>query len=158
MMWPQRALLHGGDDRPAAQERGPRVDAHDEIEPLRRRVGQRPPPQRTGVVDEDVDAAEALEGAGGDGLDLRLVAHVARHGQRPAAGRLDLGGDLVDRAGELLRRGLAARGDDDGAARPRQAERDGPADAAARAGDDGDSILEGGHGSETLDAGARLGA
>ena len=89
---------------------------------------------RARVVDADVDAAEAL-GRLRDGVrDGVGVAHVADDRQRLPAGRLDLLGGGVDRAGQL-RVGLGGLGQQRhvGAVAGR-AQRDREADAAAAAG------------------------
>ena len=70
------------------------------------------------------------------GLDLLVEANVARNGERLSARRLDLRGGGVDRAGNFRVFGDALGGDDDIGAVARGAQRDGEADAAARAGDE----------------------
>ncbi|SCG09406.1 hypothetical protein GA0115255_125322 [Streptomyces sp. Ncost-T6T-2b] len=71
---------------------------------------------------------------------LLVVGDVAEVGDGPAAGRADLGGDLLGGCGGRLA-GAVAAGlpvvvDDDGRAEPGQFEGFGAAEAAARAGDD----------------------
>ena len=79
----------------------------------------------------------------GDRLgDLRLVADVAQHRQRLAAGRLDLLGRRVDRARQFrMRLGGLGRDRDIGAV-ARRAQRDGQADAARAARDEQRLALE----------------
>ena len=70
-----------------AEERAARVDLVHQVEALHRRVERAGEADRRGVVDEDVDAAEALDRRGDRRLDLRLVADVGRDRERLAAGR-----------------------------------------------------------------------
>ncbi len=100
-------------------------------------------PQDAGVVHQDVDAAERLDRRGDDLVGIGRIADRDRRGDGLPA----FGLDLVD---DLLRGpGVAARAiernpdvvDDDLGAFFRQHQRNGAADAAARAGDDGDFVL-----------------
>ena len=85
---------------------------------------------RAGIVHDDIDAPEGLGGLGDRLDDALLVADIDHQGQALAAGRLDLGGGGVDRAGELgVRLGRLGRDGDIGTV-PRCPERDGEADAA----------------------------
>ena len=87
---------------------------------------------RAGVVDADVDAAEALDGLrDGAASTCVVVADVADDRQRAAAGRLDLLGRRVDRALELGVRLGGLRDQRDVRAVARGAQRDREADAAA---------------------------
>ena len=94
------------------------------------------------VVDQQVDPPEPLERLGRHALDLVGVAHVDRHGEGPNAECLHLGGDGEDGTGELLRRFGTLRRDHDIAPLPGQPDGDGPPDAPAGPGDDGDTALE----------------
>ena len=92
------------------------------------RVGQA---DGAGIVDADVDAAEF-----GDGLvdrrdHLRLVADVAEHRQRLAAGGAHLVGGGVDRALQFRMRLRGLRGNRDIGAVARGAQRDRKPNAAA---------------------------
>src|SRR5690606_31258556 len=64
-------------------------------------VGQRDVPERADgadadVVDPDVDAAEAFQGAGAEGLHLVRIADVGGHRERCSTGRLAFCGDLAE--------------------------------------------------------------
>ena len=89
-----------------------------------------------GVVDQDVDGAEARLGRGGRGRHRVHVAHVGGHGQHAHAG----GG--VDLLGRLLQRVLAAREQDDVHALVGEPARDVLADALAGTGDERDAAFE----------------
>jgi hypothetical protein len=94
-----------------------------------------------GVVDDDVDTAEGVEGAL---HDLVAVLDGVIVGDRGAAGGLDLVDDLVGGRRRLALAGEAAAevvDDDLGAAR-RQEQRVGAAQAAAGARDDRDLAIE----------------
>src|SRR5690606_17093010 len=90
---------------------------------------------RRGAVDEDVDAAEGLYGAGGEGGDGRVVAGVGGDGEGLSAGRADGGGGLVEV-------GLLAGGEDDAGAGGGERLGRGAPDAPAGAGDEGDLAVE----------------
>ena len=107
--------------------------------------------RRAGVVDDDVDAAEALEDLVGQRVDGSDVGHVGHRGQHLDAERRALVGDRVDvpPAGGLLVVGVASRvaagaGEHDVAAGPGQLDGDRPADRAhpARPGDHCDLAVE----------------
>src|SRR5262249_20850013 len=114
-----------------------------QVEPLRRSVEDAGPVQGARVVDQHVDPPEPLEGLGRHALNLVGVPHVDLHGEGAGAERLHLGGDREDGAGEFRRRFGALRRDHDGAPLPGQPEGDGPSDAAAGPGDDGDLAGQG---------------
>jgi hypothetical protein len=114
----------------------PCVDAHHTVEASHRGVRDRLPEQGSGVVDEDVDAAEAIE-RGPDGRRHRvLVAHVYLDRKRTTPQRFDLCGRGVDRPREPGVRLHRLRRDHDVGALPRQGQRDAPPDAARRARDE----------------------
>jgi hypothetical protein len=88
-----------------------------------------------GVVDQNVDGADLGLDALDEGAHAGRVRHVAGHGGRLAAG------------GANVRRGLFGAGgvaavDDDMGAGFRQSAGQRPADAAGRAGDEGDAAVE----------------
>ena len=92
------------------------------------------------VVHQDVDAAELRQGGLDHGVDAGLVGHVAADGEGPAA-RASRSRSTVSwmlPGSRSLGADLAAGGDDDVRAFPREAQRDGLADAPAGAGDDRD--------------------
>ena len=89
-----------------------------------------------GVVDEIVDAAEFLERRLRHRVDRGGIGDVGNCDERAAARRFDLLHHLV-RFGAVL-----AHVDHDRAARGRELERDGAADAAPGAGDDRDAVLQ----------------
>ena len=142
---PAVALLAHLDPRRAGHvERPPQVDVDDGVEQLRRHVVERLVAQDAGVVDDDVDPSEGVDGRLDDGLATLGRGHAAGVGDRDAAEVVDLlGGGL----GRPLAAALAADrraqvvDDDLGAAR-RQQERVLAAEAPAGAGDDCDSVLE----------------
>ena len=68
-----------------AEERAAHVDAEHQVEALHRRRGGAGEADRARVVDEDVDAAEALRGRLDRGLHRVFVADVAGDRQRVAA-------------------------------------------------------------------------
>ena len=68
------------------QERAARVDLVHQVEALDRRVERAGQVDGRGVVDQHVDAAEALDRGLSPPPDLRLVTHVHGHRQRLAAG------------------------------------------------------------------------
>ena len=89
-----------------------------------------------GVVDEQVDAAEGLAGGGEGALHVALAGHVHRHGERLAAGVLDLADHrlrLVGRADVVDRHRGAVRG---------ELEADPLADARVAAGDERAAAVE----------------
>ena len=98
---------------------------------------------RAGVVDADVDAAEALDRLRDRGRDLLLVADVADDRQRLAARLLDRLGRRVDRALELGMRLGGLRDQGHVRAVAGRANRDRKADAAAAAGDEEGLALRG---------------
>ena len=88
-----------------------------------------------GVVDQDVDAAEDVRGAGDERLDRRGVADVGDDAEGADAGLTQLGLGLAQSL-------LAAGAEGDVAALSSEGEADRPADAATAARDDGDLVLE----------------
>ena len=92
-------------------------------------------PQRR-IVDEDIDAAEMLFRGLRHRLHGRGVGDIADMDQRLAA----LGRDLA--RNRICFGAIAARIDQNGSAALRQRQRDGTADVAPRAGDDGDLAAE----------------
>ena len=115
----------------SAQEGAARIDALHQIVALDRRLERAGQIDGARVVDEDIDAAEGLDGPGDRVIDLGLLADVDLERQRLAAGRLDLLGRAVNGAGQLGMRLDGLGGDRDVGAVARGAQRDGQADAAA---------------------------
>src|SRR5439155_12987648 len=68
-----------------------------------------------------------------EGADRHGIAHVGRNDERPRAGRLS-------RQRRRLQEVLATAGEDDRVALSQQGKRDGPADSASGARDDGDLV------------------
>ena len=98
------------------------MELHDDI-PCKTRAD----PQRVG--------AWRLDGRGDQGVDVGLVGDVDALGRRRSS-------RVCDELGGLGRGGVVDVGADDGGAGFGQAARDGAADAASRAGDDGDAVRE----------------
>jgi hypothetical protein len=91
------------------------------------------------VVEPNVDATEALDGAAPEFLDLVLAGDVGLHDQGRAAERLALARGLFEHPGAPGR-------EDDGRAALGEGVRGGAADAAGSAGDDGDrGFIQRGH-------------
>jgi hypothetical protein len=119
-------------------ERGHEVDVEHGLELLVRHLLDRRVPGVAGIVDDDVEPAERI----GGGLD-------------EAIGKARFGDAAVDRDGfaarrlDLVSHGVARRGievvDDDARPFAGEFQGDGPSDAAARSGDQGDLSLELGH-------------
>jgi hypothetical protein len=119
-----------------AQERAARVDLVHQVVALHRRLERAGERDGAGVVHEDVDATEGLDGLGDGGVDRRVLADVHGDRERLAARLLHVLGCRVDRARQLRVR-LGRLGDDhDVRAVLGGAEADGVSDAAARAGDE----------------------
>jgi len=123
------------------------VDPDDRVPLLLGGVDQHPVAHEAGIVHEDVEPAEGVDGLPHHLRGLREVGHVRAVGDGPSAERLDLGDDLVGR-----RLGLLARErdtevvDHDGRTLTSELEGMRAADAAARSGDDGNASIEQSHG------------
>ena len=105
-----RGVLEVGEARLGEPERAPHVDLED-LAPLHEvdRVERLERVHAERVVDEHVEPAELVDGAGDERRDLLGVDEVGRHRERPAAVGLDLGLHL----GEVV--GVAGRQHDGGA-------------------------------------------
>ena len=111
-----------------------RLTASASLNPFRRHVGAGPRfAKRAGIVEGDVEPAEALGRSGDEGAVVGLVADVAGQGHGLAAGGLDLGD-------ERRKLGLPPRPDHHLCAFRGEQPRGDAADAGARAGDDGDLV------------------
>jgi hypothetical protein len=131
---------HGREDRSAAEKRRAGVDAHHQVEAFGGGFHHVAPEHGPGVVHEDVDAPEPIDGPRHHRLDLRFVADVEFDRQRLGAQRRDLVGDGVDRAGQRLRL-FTLRGDDDAAPGPGQPQGARTPNPPARPRDNGDPTL-----------------
>ncbi|MCY1532766.1 hypothetical protein D9M68_680550 [compost metagenome] len=133
------ARQHGGD----AVEHALDVDVDGAVPLVDLELVQRRQRHHARVVDQHVDAAEGLDGGGGELFQIGALGHVGGDGDGFAAGLADLGDDLVEPVG------AAGREHHLGAARGQVARRR-FAQAAAGTGDDGnlalDVVLNGGHG------------
>ena len=78
-----------------------RVDRVHQVEALHRRRKRAGQADRTGVVDQDIDAAEMGRGLGRGFANPYLVAHVDHEGKRVAACGANFLGRRVDGAGQL---------------------------------------------------------
>ena len=113
-----------------------RIDLMHQIEAAHVGLRNRRELDGAGIVDHDVDAAEARRGLVERGLHRGFLAHVDLQSQRPPAGFLDLGGGGVDGAFELGMRLNCLGGDGDIGAVGGGLERDRQPDAARAAGDE----------------------
>src|SRR5439155_11117478 len=122
------------------QERAAGVDVEHEVVAAGVEIGDRRQVDRAGVVDHEVDTAEALDRGVDESGDVVLVSDVADNCQRGAAGALDLGGGGVDGARQprvgLV--GLCEQGDV--GAGPGDRDGDGETDAAAASGDEDGAV------------------
>src|SRR5262249_20318440 len=122
-------LAHMGDDGTARQPGAAEIDRHHAVplggvDLIERRARHRHGGEDRGVVDEDVDAAVALDRASGHFRDARLLGDVGAHGEathlrRHALGRrpVELGDDdggalLCKPAGICFADAVPATGDD----------------------------------------------
>ncbi|GAB7304365.1 hypothetical protein MAFF212519_22430 [Clavibacter michiganensis] len=137
-------LAHDGEDLLEAEEHAAQVDRDDLVELRGREVlGEVLAALDAGVVEEAVDAAEALDGLAHVGVDVGLLRHVGEHGEDRGVGRRGRhGGDGVDQAalGDVHEGELRALGG--------EAHGGGAAEAGSSAGDEDDLVGEagGGHG------------
>jgi hypothetical protein len=99
------------------------------------RVEERRRDLPTGVVDEDVESTELLDGAVDHAGKRAEIFHVGGIADRSPAVRFD-------RLGNALDVGLGARDDGDGGTGLGQPASDAGTDASAAAGDEGDLVLE----------------
>ena len=90
-------------------------------------------PEQAGVADENIELAPALEDRGAEPVERRKIGDVAGNERRLAAERADF---VIQRFERALG---AGQGDDMGAA-ARQLQRNGAADAARRASDEGECV------------------
>ena len=122
------------------------VDADDRVPLVLGHREDHPVAQDARVVDEDVQLAERGDRQLDQFPGLFVVGHVTDVGDRAAARRADLVGDLLGGAGRRLAGTVPARlavvVDDDGRAEPGEFQRLGPAEPAARAGDDRGQALQ----------------
>ena len=109
------------------------VEAEGLLQEAGRGVEQRPRHGAAHVVDDDVEAAELVEGRLGQGGHEVEVGQVAGHDDGAAAGGLD----LLGHGAQLV---LGAGGQHDVGTRLGQRHRGGGADAAPAGGDDGDLV------------------
>jgi hypothetical protein len=124
------------------------LDAIHQVEPLHRHLGDGAEVDRRGIVHDDVDAAELLDGFGHRRLHGVRIADVPDDGQRLAAGLFEFLGRGVHGARQLGVR-LGGFGDQrDVGAVLRGPLGDGQADSAAGARDEHGFALQGplGHG------------
>jgi hypothetical protein len=107
-----------------------------QVEPLDRRVPRARQADGGGVVDEDVDSAERLDGPGHGLLDVRLVPDVDGDRERTPTCPFDIFRGALNRTRQLRMRRGGLCSDDDLRAIARGPQRDGLPDAAAGAGDE----------------------
>lgn len=81
-----------------------RIDPLHQLEPLERRIGNRRPPYRTRIVDQNIQPTTAnTYGLVHQVIDLGGVAHIDLDGVGGAAGEGDFAGDGVDGGGGGVR-------------------------------------------------------
>jgi hypothetical protein len=107
------AALKGRDAALGHQEGAARVDVVHQVVALHLRCKRRRRADGAGVVDADIDAAEALHRRIHGGLHLVLEADIADQGQCLTAHGLDFLRGRVDRAGQLRVRLRSFGGDGD---------------------------------------------
>src|SRR5579883_279129 len=116
-------------------EAGLQIDRERLLQHFRRHLVDRRPGIDAGIVDDDVEPAEARRCRLDDAKDGRAIADIEDKGARLAARRGDL-------PGNALRRLAAAIGDRNGGSRESEEPGDGGTDAASRAGDQRDLAVE----------------
>jgi len=118
------------------QEGAAGIDLMHQIEAAHIGVGHRRALDRTGVVDDDVEAAKARDGLFDRTLNLRLFAHIDHQRQRLAAGFADFLGRGEDRARQFRVRLVGLGRDGNVRAVACGAQRNRQPDAARGAGDE----------------------
>src|SRR5947207_1917923 len=117
-----------------AEERAGQVDVDDRfpllVAQILERHGRGSGPR---VVEQQIEPTELRLRPSEEGADRHGIAHVGRNDERPRAGRLS-------RQRRRLQEVLATAGEDDRVALSQQGKRDGPADSASGARDDGDLV------------------
>ena len=134
MTRPQRFLQHGPEKRLGEQKRAGEVGREHVVPVGALHAHHEAVAGDAGVVDEDLDFAEAIEDGLGAGLDGVFAGHVEGEGSRLAAGR----GDLRRHFGEL---GFVASRERDSCSGLCQLQRTGASNALAGSGDQRDSSL-----------------
>ncbi len=129
-----------------AQEAAAAVDLLHQVEALHRRVQRAAQPDRAGVVDQDVDAAEGIDGGGHRGAHLLLFADVALERQRAPACGLDRRRGAVDGARQFGIGHVRLGGNGDVGTVAGGAQGDGQADPARGTGDEQSLAGKRGHG------------
>ncbi len=119
-----------------AQEIADQVDIHHKPPRFGVKLFNRAGAQNAGIADQYVQPPELVHGALYHSLNLRLVGHVDRDGQRATIRA------LADRRGRLVRRLAVNVGDDHVRPFLRQAETEGLAQALTSAGDDADLVQQ----------------
>ena len=114
---------------------GADVDPHHEVEALGRRLEDGLRPDGSGVVDQNVEAAELGDGALDQVANGVLVADIGGDGEGAPPQGADGVRGFVDAAGQAFGGLLALGGHHDIRAFLREADRQRPADAAAGSGD-----------------------
>ena len=144
---PAASCPHVGDAGADEEEGSAQVDLPDEVEVAGLDGLDGAGDEDGGVVHEDVDAAPFLDDAVDARGDALGVAHVHAHSEGFATVAADGIGDGVDGAGEALVADLlGAGGNGDFRASGGEGDRNVLADAAAGAGDDGDTTVKRSHG------------
>ncbi len=120
--------LHESDGLLGTQEGAGQIDVDDGlplvVAQLLHRYGRRP---GAGIVEQQIEPAEALFGLCEQGADRRRIGHIGGDGKHPAAGGNTSRHCLVERLGP-------AAGEDDRIARRLKGQRNGPPDTASGAG------------------------
>ena len=95
-MWPRRWSLHVGDGGLDAVDRAPDVDLEEVAGVLEVAVGDRREEADAGVVDQDVDRAELLDGLADQRFDGEPLGDVGRDDEAAAGERSEVGGDALE--------------------------------------------------------------
>lgn len=119
------------------------VDRDHPFEVLDAGFGEGPEDHQPGIVHQDVEPAERLDGLGDSGFCLGPVGDVGGYGQRCHAGFLNLGHELIKAV-------LTAGDKSDGSALAGELKGSGVADAAAGTGNDRDGPGKSGSHSSVL--------
>ena len=98
------AMTHRFDGGPGEGVGPSHIDIEHQIDPLHRSLAHRGQGDGAGIVDQDVDSAEAIHSRGDRCLDQFIVANIHLDGERFTASILDHLRGLVNRSRQLWMR------------------------------------------------------